>query len=69
MAVYLSLAGDVLDAVCFDHYGREDTVVRVLEANPGLAQLGPVLPARIAITLPADPVRVQTPVIRLWGAP
>lgn len=67
MAVIVSAPGDVLDALCFAHYGREDAVVQVLEANPGLAGFGPVLPARLSIVMPADPVQTQLPVLRLWG--
>lgn len=52
-ALYVTLAGDVLDHLCWRHYGREwDTTEAVLTANPGLAEHGPILPAGIAITLP-----------------
>ena len=67
MAVVLSEAGEVLDAVCAAHYGREDAVEQVLIANPGLAALGPVLPARILIALPDDETPVTATLVRLWG--
>ncbi|RRA47068.1 tail protein X, partial [Cronobacter sakazakii] len=40
-----ALQGDTLDAICARHYGRTEGVVEtVLTANPGLAELGAVLP-------------------------
>lgn len=64
---YRTREGDVLDAVCWQHYGRESAVVAVLEANPGLAGRGPVLPAGLVIDLP--PLPEQEPgegATRLW---
>ena len=52
-ARYTTVDGDVVDHVCWRHYGREwNTTETVLAANPGLAVRGPVLPAGIAILLP-----------------
>lgn len=40
-----ALQGDTLDAICVRYYGRTEGVVEaVLAANPGLAELGAVLP-------------------------
>lgn len=52
---HLTTDGDVLDEVCWQHYGREDLVPTVLAANPGLAQRGPLLPAGVAVVLPDSP--------------
>ncbi len=42
-----ALQGDTLDAICVRYYGRTEGVVEtVLAANPGLAELGAVLPHR-----------------------
>lgn len=59
---------DTVDALCWRHYGRTAGVVEaVLNANPGLADQGPVLPAGLLVTLPdqqaAAPER-QT--VSLW---
>ncbi|MCO7538214.1 tail protein X [Pseudomonas asiatica] len=59
---------DTVDALCWRHYGRTAGVVEaVLDANPGLASQGPVLPGGLLITLPelqtAAPER-QT--VSLW---
>lgn len=61
--------GDMVDAICWAHYGTTDMTAAVYDANPGLAARGPVLPKGVLITLPAQPVTqsVQQP-IRLWGA-
>lgn len=65
---YRCMEGDVLDLICTRYY--EDTpwrIEEVIAANPGLAALGPVLPAGLLIELPAvaEDTPVQ-PVIRLW---
>lgn len=68
-ATYRTRQGDVLDAICLAYYGRTDgrIVEQVLDANPGLAALGPVYAAGVLITLPAAaaPEARQTGV-RLW---
>ena len=65
-ARYRTVDGDVLDAICWRHYGHERATAAVLEANPGLAARGPVLPAGVVIELP-DLQPPTTAVIRLWG--
>lgn len=67
MSTYRTIDGDMVDAICKAHYGREDMTVAVYEANPGLAALGSILPKGLLITLPEPsepPVRKP---IRLWG--
>ncbi|MCW4114730.1 tail protein X [Aurantimonas sp. MSK8Z-1] len=50
---YRTRQGEMLDAICRARYGDESGYVeRVLEANPGLADLGPVLPIGTLLTLP-----------------
>jgi phage tail protein X len=50
---YRTSDGDMVDRICWKHYGRTaGTVEAVLEANPGLAARGPVLPAGVIINLP-----------------
>lgn len=60
--------GDTVDAICWRYYGRTAGVVeQVLDVNPGLADLGAVLPMGTAITLPE--VATQAPqrqVVNLW---
>ncbi len=59
--------GDVLDDLIWQHYGRSDVLAAVLEANPTLATLPPVLSAGLVIELPELPLPVEAPVIRLWS--
>ena len=59
--------GDVLDDLIWQHYGRSDVLAAVLEANPALAQLPPVLTAGLVIELPELQFPVEEPVIRLWS--
>ena len=68
MASYRTSDGDVIDAVCRRYYGRESGAVEaVLEANPGLAELGPVLPAGMLIELPDLPRPLETiDTVKLW---
>lgn len=61
-------AGDTLDYLCWRHYGATDNrvVETVLQANPGLAALGAVLPAGIEVQMPAVTQPAQTRGLRLW---
>lgn len=66
MAVYRTIDGDVVDAICKAHYGTEAMSGAVYEANPGLARLGPVLPKGLEITLPDQPAEQVHNLQRLW---
>jgi phage tail protein X len=67
MTVWRTTDGDMLDAICKAHYGTEAHVPTVLEANRGLAALGPVYPAGVTITLPVIAAPATAGQIRLWG--
>lgn len=63
---YRTKAGDMLDSICHSYYsGREKAFEAVLEANPGLAKLGAILPEGILIELP-DLAPVTTSQVTLW---
>lgn len=66
-AIYRTINGDMLDRVCKTQLGSESHITAVLEANPGLAALGPVYPAGVLITLPDVSAPVAAGLIRLWG--
>ncbi|SER25849.1 P2-like prophage tail protein X [Azotobacter beijerinckii] len=67
MAAVIAHQGDTLDALCWRHYGRTAGVVEaVLEANPGLADLGPILPHGQRVTLPEQAPQPQTQTVQLW---
>lgn len=68
MASVRALQGDTVDAICWRYYGRTAGVVeQVLDANPGLAEFGPVLPNGTLINMPqAAAQAVQRQVVNLW---
>ncbi|HAV1832964.1 TPA: tail protein X [Enterobacter hormaechei] len=62
-----ALQGDTLDAICARYYGRTEGVVEtVLEANPGLSELGVILPHGTVIELPEVSSSAVTEIINLW---
>lgn len=65
---YKTSAGDVVDEIACRQYGAGDsaTVMMVLNANPGLADYGPTLPAGVTITLPDAPPVTQKKQVSLW---
>ena len=65
----LSIEGDTLDLICWRELGRTAGVVEAaLEANPGLAYLGPILPMGTAVEMPELAiVEVETrDIAQLW---
>lgn len=65
-AHYIARHGDVLDTICLRFYGRADVLQQVLDANPGLAARGALVPAGTAIVLPDIPPPRSTGKVRLW---
>lgn len=62
-----SQQGDSLDLILFRHYGYTAGITeQVLNLNPGLAALGPVLPTGTFINMPAAPTQAEQPLIQLW---
>lgn len=68
MASVIANQGDTVDAICWRYYGRTAGVTEaVLDANPGLADLGPVIPHGTAVTLPDAATQAeQRQVVNLW---
>jgi phage tail protein X len=66
---YRSKAGDTADSIAWVIYGRQDgrLVETLLDANTGLADHGPVLPAGIRIAIPDAPEPARVEGVRLWG--
>lgn len=68
MQTYMTQEGDVLDALCYAHYGEEHrTTEAVLALNPTLANFPAVLPVGVVILFPdlqpSSPVQTQ---VQLW---
>jgi phage tail protein X len=62
-----SIQGDTVDRICQRVYGRTAGVTeQVLVANPGLADLGPILPMGTLITLPEQAPQAESPMLQLW---
>lgn len=63
-----TVEGDFLDDLIAQHYGVAATsagVSAVLDATPGLAERGPVLPAEIRVVFP-DLAPATSGALRLW---
>ncbi|WP_313194502.1 tail protein X [Shinella zoogloeoides] len=67
-STYITKSGQTVDLVCQDFYGRTRlTTEIVLDANPGLGALGPVLPIGTALVMPDIDTRpVARPLVSLW---
>ncbi|WCH24356.1 tail protein X [Aeromonas salmonicida] len=62
-----SQQGDTLDLILFRHYGYTSGITeQVLNLNPGLATLGPIIPTGTLINMPAAPTQAEQPLIQLW---
>jgi len=61
--------GETLDALCYRILGyTEGATEQALELNPGLAELGPILPHGTLVTLPEEQRRPRTQdTIQLWN--
>ena len=59
---------DTVDALCWRHYGRTAGVTEaVLEANPGLADHGPILPQGLVVNMPEAQISApQRQMVNLW---
>lgn len=68
MDTVIAQQGDTVDAICWRYYGRTAGVTEaVLEANPGLAEQGAIIPHGTAVHLPDVPASTENHrVIQLW---
>jgi phage tail protein X len=68
MTIVRANQGETLDHLCYRTIGRTAGVTeQVLELNPGLADLGSILPEGTPVTLPETPTearRIDT--VQLW---
>jgi len=64
---YRTKSGEMLDSICHQYYqGRPGATEKVLAANPGLAKLGPILPANILVFMPELAAAVDNSKVSLW---
>jgi len=63
----IAMQGDTVDAICHRIYGQTAGITEaVLEANRGLADLGPVLPHGTVVDLPDLPQQAVITRVQLW---
>lgn len=65
---YRTKDGDTVDYIAWKQYGSTDNriVEKVLAANQGLADAGPILPANMVISLPDIEPEQTTAKVKLW---
>lgn len=65
---YRSREGDTADSITWAIYGRQSDRLTetLLEANPGLADHGPILPAGLLVAIPDEPETTTSATVRLW---
>ncbi|BET29207.1 tail protein X [Wolbachia pipientis] len=64
---YVSKESEMLDLICWKHYGFTNGVVElVLAENLGLAEYGSFLPAGLKIKLPVIQKPVQKSKLKVW---
>ncbi|WP_264702496.1 tail protein X [Wolbachia endosymbiont (group A) of Volucella inflata] len=68
MTIYhLTKEGEMLDLICWKHYGFTDGVAElVLAENLGLAEYGSFLPAGLKIKLPVIQKPMQKSKLKVW---
>ena len=68
MQTYITKGGDTADYIAWKYYGNQGagTVEALLDANKGLADRGPVLPAGLVINLPEITTPATTQGVKLW---
>lgn len=64
--IYTTREGDTVDFIAWRYYGTGSMTVAMLQANPGLADYGPVLPGGIDLVLPDAEAQDTTEGVRLW---
>jgi phage tail protein X len=66
MVVYTTKENDILDWICFKHYGTTAVFEQVLAANPNLTN--EKLPAGVVVKLPhIASIKNRKQEIRLWS--
>ena len=68
MTTYRTSDGDMVDEIAFRQYGTTTggIVEQLLAANPGLSDIGTVLPAGLVISLPMIDATAKIAGIVLW---
>ncbi len=63
-----AIQGDTVDRICYRVYGHTAGVTEATyEANPGLAGLGPIIPAGTLVKLPEADRQPTQSTVQLWN--
>ena len=65
--IVIAAQGDSVDLIAYRRYGSHGMEQAILEANPGLAALGPIIPLGTRIVLPIENIRDRASSPRAWG--
>jgi phage tail protein X len=64
----ITTAGDTVDLIAFHRFGAHGAEQAIYDANPGLVDQGPILPAGLSIIVPVPGVADRTSTSnRLWA--
>lgn len=68
MNTYITKEGDTADYIAWKVYGNQNpgTTEALINANRGLADIGPELPSGISIVLPEISLPATTKGVKLW---
>lgn len=68
MNAYITKQGDTADLIAWNYYGTQGGRVteQLLEANPGLAARGPLLPGGLVVQLPVIDTTEKVKGVKLW---
>lgn len=62
-----AVEGDTVDLIAYRRFGTvPGQVERILEFNPGLAELGPILPLGTIVKIPVPETKGRKTLGRLW---
>jgi phage tail protein X len=63
-----TIQGDTVDRICYRIYGKTAGVTEaVYEANPGLADIGPIIPTGTLVKVPEVPTQPTKATVQLWN--
>ena len=65
MNKYITSGGEMLDEICFAHYGNDNQSDNVLRANKGLEQQPFIFPPGVEVLLP-EQEEVKEKGVTLW---
>ncbi|MBT0886299.1 MULTISPECIES: tail protein X [Acinetobacter] len=68
MAQYSTKDGDTLDEIAYRYYGSTDNQVveNIIDANFGITDYPPILPAGVLIELPEAKQSIEKQKVKLW---